>query len=71
MAGNEIGDYRCPDCQGGNLSFIRIRDAINRPSLPRQMIIFFCRRCRKEFEIESGTYIYQASLIRALKEKYP
>ncbi len=71
MAGNEIGDYRCPDCRGRYISFMRIRDVINRPSPPRQMIVFFCNHCQKEFEIESGTYFYQCNLIHALKKKYP
>jgi len=70
MAENEIGDYRCPDCQGEDISFIEIRDIFNSPKLPRQMAVFFCRCCRKKFEVESRTYIYQVSLVNALREKY-
>lgn len=71
MAENEIGDYRCPDCQGRDISFMKIKDVFNSPSLPRQMAVFFCRHCRKEFEVESGVLMYQFGLVDALKKKYP
>ncbi len=71
MAENEIGDYQCPNCLENGISFGELETEFDRPRLPRLMIKFYCRRCRKEFAVEAGVWIYQVSLVWFLSGKYP
>lgn len=60
-------DYRCPQCQGDDISFLRIENV----GAAKEEVIFFCHLCREEFSIKYPRAEYLPNMVIVLKERYP
>jgi len=64
---DEHDEYKCPRCQGNDISFLRLE----RVGTPKEEAIFFCRFCREQFRIDWLRPEYLPNLVAILKKRYP
>lgn len=58
-------EYKCPQCKGDNISFIRIR-------AKDRKLVFRCNLCQIEFETkEMERVVYIVSEVSDLSNRYP